>query len=109
MEDSDDEDPLALLPRQRFRNTVPHKPSGKTDVEAMTTGAAVVDVVPTSDSEEAQEDLIRSKGWESYLASLDSPLRPSLEGSAGPDFIGDESRLVGTLIAASRLLDLLEL
>ena len=105
MEGSDDEDPLALLPKKRHRTTVLHEPFQKSDVDATTTAAPIVDVVPTSDSEEAQEDLFGSKGWGSCAGILTDPSIVVCKGSGGPA-VGAESGRVGTLTAVSRMLGL---
>jgi hypothetical protein len=105
MEGSDDEDPLALLPKKRHRTTVLHEPFQKSDVDATTTATPLVDVVPTSDSEEAQEDLFGSKGWGSRAGILTDPSVVVCKGSGGPA-VGAESGRVGTLTAVSRMLGL---
>lgn len=73
MDVSDDEDPLALRPRTRSHNRArPGQPS-RSETETTRTDVPLVEVVPTSDSEEAHEDMILAKGWEEYLTNPSGP------------------------------------
>ena len=72
MDDSDDEDPLALLPKARSRKKSKLSITFN-DAQVSISPAAPSETVPTSDWEEAHEESIRSKGWEAYLRSSSEP------------------------------------
>jgi hypothetical protein len=72
---SDDEDPLALVPRSRPKPR--WRGQGTIPTEQSTSG----DVVPTSDGEEAVEERISRDGWESYFKSTTSDFSADLRAA----------------------------
>ena len=93
MDDSDDEDPLALLPKARSRKKSKLSITFN-DAQVSISPAAPSETVPTSDWEEAHEESIRSKGWEVYLRSRSEPWNRITVGKRAESSVRTEA--VGT-------------
>ena len=71
MDQSDDEDPLLLVPRSERRARNRRSRSPRSEIEPIIE-PPLAEIVPTSDSEEALEEKIAREGWEAWYEAVPS-------------------------------------
>jgi hypothetical protein len=71
MDQSDDEDPLLLVPRSERRVRGRPSRSPRSEIEPIIE-PALAEIVPTSDSEEALEEKVAKEGWEAWYEVVPS-------------------------------------